>query len=489
MQLRLIARTATANLIRFGSGLVMLIATPFLLNRFGSEDYSVWVIVIQVTTYVSMLEVGIGDAIVRFVAPHARAHHVDDAAIEVMRAGFVVETVFASAGAVLAGVLSALVPVIFAQIPDSSLGVARSGFLIVGLASAAHLFVAPIGGYFNAIQRNMGPAVAMLAVRVIAMVGVVLAASHGLRAAAVALAVGLVVNLVVQTVLFRLDFRHFRLFGRVSGSLSRAIFSHCSTMMIWSAAGFMVSGLDTGVVGAFDFGRVGPYAIAASATALVFGIHSALISAFIPDIARHHAAGDREGVTTSVLTAADFANLYLLLACAATAAYGRTALRLWLGEGPAQLVYPLFVALVIAKTAGALLSPYVAGLIGSGDHRRVRATPLIEGISNLGASIVLTWQLGAIGAALGTLVGCMVGAGLHLGYNVPRTTQFDLPRARYFTRTVLPATVAAAPLGVVGLLQPTASAAYLASLAVATLATVVLALRIARRAIGSRELT
>lgn len=487
MELRVVARTALANLIRFGSGLVMLVATPFLLHRLGDDAYSVWVIVIQVTTYVSMLEVGIGDAIVRFVAPHAERHRISDEASSVMRAGLVVETLFAVLGALLAGLLSALVPVIFRKIPDADVHVAQVGFLIIGVAASLHLFVAPLGGYFNAVQRNMRPAVAMLVVRIFATVGVVVASSHGLRAAATTMAIGLVANLVGQAVLFRIDFRSFRLVGPIDRGLVRAVLSHCSTMMIWSAAGFMVSGLDTSVVGAFDFGRVGPYAIATSATTLVFGVHSALISAFVPDIARRHAAGDPGGVTNTVMTAASFANLYLLLACAAVAAYGRVALRLWVGEPTARHVYPLFVALVVAKTVGAVMSPYVAGLIGTGDHRRVRVTPLVEGATNLVASIVLTWQLGAVGAALGTLVGCAIGALLHLAYNVPRTTHFAFPRIAYFRQTVLPAAAVAMPLGMLGFLRPDPGAGYLSLLGVATLLSAALSFRLATAAVRARR--
>jgi hypothetical protein len=51
----------------------------------------------------------------------------------------------------------------------------------------------------------------------------------------------------------------------------------------------------------------------------------------------------------------------------------------------------------------------------------VTVSPLIEGFTNVFASIVLGMKFGAIGVAAGTLIGGIVGMLGHIVYDMPRT--------------------------------------------------------------------
>ena len=60
-------------------------------------------------------------------------------------------------------------------------------------------------------------------------------------------------------------------------------------------------------------------------------------------------------------------------------------------------------------------------IIATGQQRLTMVSPLAEGICNLASSLVLGSMLGAIGVALGTLIGGCVGIAAQLFYSMPRT--------------------------------------------------------------------
>jgi O-antigen/teichoic acid export membrane protein len=74
------------------------------------------------------------------------------------------------------------------------------------------------------------------------------------------------------------------------------------------------------------------------------------------------------------------------------------------------------------------MTPYSVALIGTGQQRLVILAPIMEGVTNLIASVVLGYLLGAIGVAYGTLCGAVVGVLANMFYSMPRTTaiRFDM---------------------------------------------------------------
>jgi Na+-driven multidrug efflux pump len=85
-------------------------------------------------------------------------------------------------------------------------------------------------------------------------------------------------------------------------------------------------------------------------------------------------------------------------------------------EGHRLLI--LLMAANIIRLAG---MTYSVVLVASAQQRLVTLSPLMEGFTNVFASIVLGMKFGAIGVAAGTLIGGVVGMLGHIVYNMPRT--------------------------------------------------------------------
>ena len=118
----------------------------------------------------------------------------------------------------------------------------------------------------------------------------------------------------------------------------------------------------------------------------------------------------------------------------------------WVGEAFVSTVGPLLMVLVSAHCLRNIAAPYSLMLLATGLHRRALISAVVEGISNLAASIVLGMKWGAIGVACGTLVGSVVGVAATLAMNASRTPELTPYPIRFSMYAVVLPLVFFAPI-------------------------------------------
>jgi len=70
---RLLTGTLSNFAGRFTTAGIWFVLTPFLLARLEPDGYALWVLMSAVASYGSLLELGIGGAVVKYVAEHVAA--------------------------------------------------------------------------------------------------------------------------------------------------------------------------------------------------------------------------------------------------------------------------------------------------------------------------------------------------------------------------------------------------------------------------------
>jgi O-antigen/teichoic acid export membrane protein len=121
-------------------------------------------------------------------------------------------------------------------------------------------------------------------------------------------------------------------------------------------------------------------------------------------------------------------------------------LKVWVGPLYAVQGAFLLKILVIANVVRLSAVPYIVALVGTGQQRLVVFTPLLEGFTNLGVSILAGYYWGAAGVALGTFCGALVGLGGIVFYNMPLTTEIRFSMRQYFLESLLRPILCALPL-------------------------------------------
>jgi O-antigen/teichoic acid export membrane protein len=446
---RLVAKNASANLVRLaGAGIVALLLPPFLVREMSKGAYGAWALLLQLTLYVSYFDFGIQTAVARFVA-HADELSDTEQRDAVMSTALVMLCGGAALGGILVLVMTWRLPSIFNQMPAGLYQSAQVALLLMGGSFALGLPVTLVSAYFTGMQRNEIPAAIAIGNKfamALLVVGAVLR-HKGLAAMGVAVAIA---NIASYAGAFAAWHKYapqvsVRL-AMVSKSCLRLIGGYSATLMVWMAAMLMISGLDLVIVGVFEYKATAYYAIAATLTTFLAQVQGAIFAALLPASAVLSARGDGERLGRLLVSSTRYGMLILLAMAVPLVVGGRSILQLWAGADYAAHATLILQTLVIANVIRLCALPYATLLLGTGQQNKVIISPLAEGVTNLVTSVAGAYLFGAIGVAIGTLIGAFVSVGLHFFYNIPRTALIITDRVRLVKDGVLRPITCCAPL-------------------------------------------
>lgn len=436
----IVVKNAVANIGRgSAASIVAVFLPPFLTRSMSSEAFGAWSLVLQLGAYVGYFDFGIQTAIGRFVAHSTERRdlvHRDG----IVSSAFVMLSALAILAALAICVVAALLPELFHQIHRQLIFETRVTLLLVGGSLAISLPSSVFSSTFVGLQRNEVPAAVIGISRLLGATLVVLAVRFGGSLVSMG-AVTAAVNLASAVVLFALM---RKLLPAITISLSqlswasvREIVDYCTSLSVWSFGMLLVTGMDLTIVGIYRFNQVGYYAVAATLVTFLNGLFGALYSALGSPAAVLHARNDRAGLGGMVATSTRVAMLALLAVGFFMVIAAKPLLRIWVGPEYAQHAAPLLQILVAANMLRICISPYIIAMIGTGEQRKIILVPLIEGVVNLGMSVLLVRRVGAAGVAWGTFIGSFVSLGGHLIYTIRRSESVDLRPLQYLYSSLL----------------------------------------------------
>jgi O-antigen/teichoic acid export membrane protein len=428
-----VVKNAFANLCRGGAVAVsMLLLPPFLARILAKDAYGAWLLILQLSTYVSLLDLGIQTVIGRFVA------HYNELGDLKKR-----DSIISSAIAILTGsgllaiaivsLLAWQLPHLFKDMPADLQQDSQLALLYVGGSLAVSLPFSVFGAVFIGLQRYDIPAWIIGSTKLLAGVLVVLAAqsSHEITLMAVMVAI---TNLSA-------GFWQFIAYKKIAGGyhLSPKLISRkslvevtesCLALSVSSLGLLIVSGLDTTIIGFFDYKSIPYYALAATLTNFVFGISISILNTVIPVASSIGARDEPEKLGTLLISTTRYAVVILIATNLPMVLLSKTVITLWVGADYAVNTSYLFELLVAANFIRNIGLPYFMIAIGCGEHKKVILSPLLEAVANLFFSILLTAKMGAGGVAIGTLIGGLISVSMHFMYNLPRTDKIIIPNSR-----------------------------------------------------------
>lgn len=430
---RAILRGSSSNLVRIACTGVAAIALPPLLTRtLNSDEYSAWVTLLQLSTYVALLDLGLQTVVARFVAEH-HARSEQDQAVGVVRSASRILLVAAALGCAAAAVGAAAVPALLPGMPDALVGPARLALLLVGVSSALMLPFGPCLSAFLGLQRYGVPTLLAVAGRLLSAAAVAVSAllGGGLVAMAAALAAVNLLTAIAQGIAWR------RMLVRVLGgstaradrSTSRRLLTTGGLISLWSLGGVLVTGIDTVVVGHFDFASAGAFAVAATAVGFLITLLAGLFSPLMPAAASQQGPRAAEAIRTLTLRATRYSTLVIVLSGGAIVVFAYPLLALWVGPAYAAVAAPLLRLLVIGNCIRQLGYAYSLVVVARGQQRPATIATMSEAVVNLVASIVLAQLIGAAGVAVGTIAGAVVSIGLHVAVTM-RYARREIPVTR-----------------------------------------------------------
>lgn len=470
-------------------GLVLL---PFNLAHLGTAAYGLWVLTASVTLHFSLLDLGYGGALVKFIAQY-RAHRNARALNEIASTLFLV---FTACGVVAYGIAAGLafnLEHVFRLTPEQ----AQTGqwiLLIVAVHVAVNFPFSVYGGVVAGFQRiDANNFTAMTTSVVAALVNVaVLLAGYGL----VMLVAATTTVRVLAYFVYRQNARRIFPELRIRPSLFRRErlkevtgFSIYSSIIDW--ANKLNYQIDAVVIGVM----LGPTAVAvwAPAERIISGtqrLTNQLNGVLFPVIVDSDASQQQErlqrilieGTRLSLATVVPIAVVLIVLAEPLVQAWLGTRAASVAGCIPVMQILAFAVVIRVGNATGNTL------LKGAGQHRFVAWVNLGTGAVNVLLSVLLVKPFGLPGVAFGTLLP-IAAASFFILYPAA-CRRVGLPLARTFATAMLPALWPAVVVGAVlslGKLIWSGSSGTVLAVVVQAAATCALYLALFLLAVGRRD--
>ncbi len=417
---RIYARNITANWIGYGVNLVvMFFMSPFVVRTLGDERYGIWSLLMSLTGYLGLVEIGTRAGLGRYINYYLGKDDTPkiNATISTAMAMFCVVGVVL---ALVAGGLAVFVDTLFSKIPAAAVAEAR----IVILCVAANLFLSFLSAAFKqllqAFERFELTNVIDLAVLVLRTSGIitVLLTTKSLALMAMVHVAGGVLGVAMNYVLARRQFPDLELRPRL---ISRERFREIFGFSVWAFVGNIAMSLlyttDTFVIMIL----LGPKEVTYYAVGGILLMRSRELvlqctRVFSPQIIKDCAREDWKNLRILFRHGSNLTMAVTIPIMTGLIVFGHEFLTLWMGAERADRGYP--VLCILASSQFAALAVNIAAPIYSGMNRvKLGALfTLLQGVINLGLTLlfVMLLNMGIEGVAWGTfyprvVISCLGG--------------------------------------------------------------------------------
>ncbi|MBN2226522.1 MAG: oligosaccharide flippase family protein [candidate division Zixibacteria bacterium] len=384
---------------------LIFLVNPFIIHTLGDEQYGVWMLVFSLINYLTIFDLGLKQALIRFVSKFLAVKDYEKINA-ILNTSFAVYALIGLATIAMAVILSFFVLDVFA-IPEALLEQGRMVLLIVGLNVAVNFIMLSWGDSLQAFHRYdiiNGLHIAEDVLRTATIV-YLLYTGYGIVAMAWSFLLFSLLRQSVAAILLKKLHPDLAMGKRfIRRDTLRLIFNYSLTGFFISVAWLLIANTDNVIIGYFfDTTAVTKYAIAGS---IIMHLRNLVLAVSFPlrPVISHYDSLHMADKITLIYTKGTQYLYYLTFAVAGgTLVFADRFIFLWLGAGYEQTATVLRLLVV---PAAVFLPQAVANsvLYGIERHKHILYIIVIEGVANVGLSLVLMRYYGIYGVAVGTLI-------------------------------------------------------------------------------------
>lgn len=386
--------------------LVGFFLSPFVVHHLGNLTYGVWVLTLSFVSYMNLLDLGLRNAVSRFVTTGAAQGNYDESSKAVSAALWI--RLWISLAIIVAGlVLSVIFHHIFV-IPAELQREARLAILITCISVAITLWSGVFGSVLAAFHRfDLTSSVSILQTCVRAA-GIVWLLRSGHTILALALW-DLCTSVVTGSAHIILAYRVFPqlkiAFGRPASEILKKLWGYSFYVFLIHMSVQVAYYSDNLVVGAFlSPAAVTVYAIGGMLISYARTIITSMTATFTPLASSYEAVGNYDNLRRLVIHGTRAALVVALPIEAALFFRGQTFIHLWMGEQYAEQSGTVMRILLLSVLFASANTTSVGIVFGMAKHKRIAFWALGEAASNLILSIILVRRMGIYGVAWGSAI-------------------------------------------------------------------------------------
>jgi O-antigen/teichoic acid export membrane protein len=390
---------------RFTTAGVWFLLTPLMLAHLKPGGYALWVLMGAVVSYGYLLDFGIGDAVVKYVAEHlARGERA--AAQRLVATAKWLTLGFALLGLSLAVIVANVLPHLLSA-PAAQRQTAVYLVLLTGIDIAIGIAIIPYLSVLRGLQRYdlfNSIAIAACLVQAAGTIAVLMAGWDVVGMIGVNIPITLCEGLAAGIMITRIAPDLVPRWRSASREDVRRITSFSSSGFAIDMAARLQTRTDEWVIAMFlPVTAVTPYALARRLGEVTALAAVQCLKVVMPIASELEASDDRQKLRHLYITGSRLALAVAAPVAAVLMVVGGPVLGLWVGPkyaGEGALVAILAAASLLASSQA--LATQI--LLGIARHRLVAISAVASGLANVVLSIVLLQWFGLPGVAIGTLI-------------------------------------------------------------------------------------
>ncbi len=419
--------------------LVAFWMTPFVVHHLGDSSYGIWALVLQLTGYLGVVDVGLRSALVRFVARFQALG--DDEGLNRLLNSTITLYVLIVPVCFLAAVLMAVFGLPHMHIPNGMLRVAQLTVFIVAGCIACDFVFATCHACLAGLSRWDLTNSVWISVLLVRTALIIVFLEHGFGLLTIAL-IQFSVTLLgysAETIILHRLLPTFRFRWQAPKMAHmRPVMEHGWYSFLLSLATKANYQVDSIVIAFFlPIGEVTFYIIGLRLVEYLRELLNSTTMIFAPIVSSFDAVGETHRVEATLIRGTKYSLFVGFLGASALLALGSTFIRLWMGsrfEAPSGTVLVILTIGVLASCTQFASSHVLYGL---GKHRLNVNWTLIESVLNLGFSVVLVRRYGILGVAAGTALANVIIRGWLFPSSFLRV--LDVPWRAYLQHGFVPA--------------------------------------------------
>ncbi|MET0109293.1 MAG: oligosaccharide flippase family protein [Candidatus Thiodiazotropha sp.] len=385
---------------------------PFIVHKLGNIYYGVWVIVIQFTGYLYLLDFGVRESIIRYVSKYKTQRNIDELN-EVLSSGLILYGGIAVLCLLISIIFSYSYPYIF-EVDNVDISTISIVVIICGLTIAQTVAFNVFNGILMGLQRydifnKIGIIFAFVRLGLILYF---LNLGYGIIALSlIQLIIGLANNLSIYFYSKHLleknniPFRYSRTPIKTKLPTLKKLYNYSVYVLINNLGQKAIFYTDALVIGAFSsVVSVTFYAIAGNLIEYLRRLIMMSNSVLNPVASELEASRKTENIDSLIINGSKLSLLLALPICIVFFLLGDMFIGIWMGE---EYVERSSIVLYILAFSTLIAVPHTtisSILYGINKHKIIANLRIYEAVSNLALSMVLVHYLGIAGVALGTAI-------------------------------------------------------------------------------------
>jgi O-antigen/teichoic acid export membrane protein len=387
--------------------LIAFFMSPFIVHSLGNVYYGLWVIMMQLSGYLGILELGVRSSVVKYVSEYI-AQKDYTALNRLISLAITIYSVVAFISIVTSVFIAAFFDNIF-NFPNYSLDVARLVIIIIGINVAIGFIFNVYYGILMGIQRYDIYNKVLIVTTMLKSAAIVgfLFLGYGIVALGIIQIIfSLISNLSI--VFFsnrKIPQLNIKLLLNFDVQLFKKVFKYSSISFFVNISQKIIFQTDAFVIGIFlNAIQITYYAIPVTLVEYLRRLVISMTEIFVPMTSELEAKNDRSNILSLLINGTKVSLIIALPICIVFFFNGYDFIRLWMGEEYAQNGNYVLKVLAITHLLSITHLTSREILFGMSLHKFNAICYGCEAIANLILSIILVKYFGIIGVAIGTAI-------------------------------------------------------------------------------------